>query len=232
MGAAGSVNKKYDEHEPTQSRQQELYIPLSSLSEKIKIYQSGETGELIVLIGHNVQEIDDVIPNPGDWHLQTVASNLQKSYLESSHIFVTISSSRQPNILQGNRVLSHSNDIPTPKSTLDVKHIEGGGKSFLGQSQSTSHFFPGDFMESGCQIPYFPLLPMPDLDISRSGDGSEAKSISFSDIASFDGPNPEVQPSLSPKGSRSTSRSCGVCGEIFDRTVLTEVEVEASDDWT
>lgn len=82
MGAGSSVGGVVSLKNKSFENKENLVIPLRQLAGHLKVYQHCTTGEVLVLVDHDIEDIGYVVDNPKEWFPVTVSKHESK-YLET-----------------------------------------------------------------------------------------------------------------------------------------------------
>lgn len=81
-----------------------FFIPLKNLASHLKVYQHCTTGEVLVLVDHNIGEISSIVDQPNDWFPVSV-SKKESKYLETLKVLTSLNE-REGQSSEGNGRLS------------------------------------------------------------------------------------------------------------------------------
>jgi hypothetical protein len=81
-----------------------FFIPLKNLASHLKVYQHCTTGEVLVLVDHNIGEIGSIVDHPNDWFPVSV-SKKESKYLETLKVLTSLNE-REGQSSEGNGRLS------------------------------------------------------------------------------------------------------------------------------
>lgn len=81
-----------------------FFIPLKNLASHLKVYQHCTTGEVLVLVDHNIGEIGSIVDQPNDW-FPVAVSKKESKYLETLKVLTSLNE-REGQLSEGNGKLS------------------------------------------------------------------------------------------------------------------------------
>lgn len=81
-----------------------FFIPLKNLASHLKVYQHCTTGEVLVLVDHNIGEIGGIVDHPNDW-FPVAVSKKESKYLETLKVLTSLNE-REGQSSEGNGKLS------------------------------------------------------------------------------------------------------------------------------
>ena len=125
--AAGAAANTESRHSTTVETSEHKHIPIAQLIRHLQLYQHGSSGDVLILVDHELKDIPHLVDRPDDWFRVSLAKQ-QAEYTGGIHIVTSLPrdlpSTTTPSTSKAKTTLlpKHHNEHDTMGSNIDTTY--------------------------------------------------------------------------------------------------------------